>query len=336
MIKMNYGDTSHQDTLERTFQSLLDNAAVRQKEWTRLRKRLYGLDNTLKTILPTQLKEMMILPYTALAEIYEKYVGLGLSKTDIIHIDLKALFSYDAHINSKGNKYKALSSDFIGFFKNENNGFEIHTCHYCNMAYINYFNSDNGKRTQFDLDHVLDKGRCPIVALSLYNLVPACPTCNGPHIKGQRVMSVLLAQRMKLSPTSVHYDFENKVKLWIRPKLAKVHNTNFLKHQEDYEITFDTSLDSDYDMEIDFFYLRQRYNYHKCEALRLADLKVQYTPAKIVEMAKIICNIGKGKKIKTIPISRFVINQIRADIFDSGFTDKYHRAFGKLHKDILG
>ncbi len=335
MIKMNYGDTKHQKNLEVTFQSLLDDVTARQKEWIRLRKELYKLDNTFKTILPIQLKDMMILPYTVIAQIYEKYVNLKFVKTDEKHVDLKALFSYDTHTNSKGNKYKALSSDFISFFKDENNGFEIHTCHYCDMAYINYFNSGNGKRTQFDLDHILDKGRCPLVALSLYNLVPACPTCNGPHIKGKRVMPTSLIQRMKLSPTSVQYDFENKVKLWIKPKLAKVHNTNFLKHQKDYEIAFDTSQDPDYKVEIDFFYLHQRYNYHKCKALRLADLKAQYTPAKIKEMAKIICNIGKRKKLTATFASHVVINQIRADIFESGFTDKYHRAFGKLYKDIL-
>lgn len=329
---MDYGDANHQTVLEKEFQSLLDGADKRQEEWTRLRKKLYGLDKDLKTILPDKLKKIMILPFPDLAKIYEKYVNLKLSKKDEIHVELKALFNYD---EKKENKYKALSSDLIEFFKNEKNGFKIHTCHYCDMAYINYFISENGKRTQFDLDHVLDKGRCPLVALSLYNLVPACPTCNGPHIKGQRVMPSSLEQRQKLSPTSINYDFDKNVKLWIKPKLGTVHNTNLLKHQDEYEIAFDTSQDPDYDIEINFFYLRQRYNYHKCEALRLEDLKAKYTPEKIKEMAKIICNIGKGDEIKPTLASRFVIDQIKADIFNLDFTDKYHRAFGKLHKDIL-
>lgn len=228
-----------------------------------------------------------------------------------------------------------MRDDFINFFKDEKNGFEIHTCHYCDMAYINYFTTANGKRTQFDLDHVLDKGRCPLVALSLYNLVPACPTCNGPHIKGQRVMEVTLAQRQKLSPSSTIYDFENQVKIWIRPKQGKIHNTNMLKNQSEYELDFDTSSDSDYDKEIDFFFLRERYNYHKCEALRLVDLKEKYSDAKIVEMAKIICNIGKVKHNEMTLAALQMIEQIRSDIFDSNFFNKYHRAFGKLHKDIL-
>ncbi len=328
---MDYGDAYHQKILEEKFISLLDNAETRQKEWEELKKELCELDKTFSTILPNELKNIMILPFHNLAEIYEKYVELKLSKKEI-HIKLKALFNYDKR--EKGQRYKALNKEIIEFFKDEKNGFEIHTCHYCDMAYINYFISDkNNKRTQFDLDHVLDKGSCPLVALSLYNLVPACPTCNGPHIKGKRVMPSLLAQRKKLSPTSNLYDFDKKVKLWIKPKFGTVHNTNLLKHQDEYEIAFDTSLDSDYENEIDFFYLRQRYNYHKCEALRLEDLKAKYTPKRIKEIAKIICNVDKIKH--TTSTYRFIIDQIRIDIFNSEFIDKYHRAFGKLHKDIL-
>ena len=274
MIKMYYGDAAHQKVLENRFVSLLDDETNRHKEWTTLRKDLYKLDVHFKKLLPSQLKKLMVMPFTELAVIYEYYVALGLAKDDKLHLSLKALFSYD---KAKGSPFKALSEAFIGFFKDEKNGFKIHSCHYCDMAYINYFPYANGKRTQFDLDHVLDKGRCPLVALSLYNLVPACPTCNGPHIKGQRVMEVSLAQRQKLSPSSPLYDFDNKVKIWIRPITGKISNTNMLSNQSKYVLDFDTSADTDYEKEIAFFYLRERYNYHKCEALRLADLKAKYS-----------------------------------------------------------
>lgn len=211
------------------------------------------------------------------------------------------------------------------------------------MTYINYFQYEEvtksgkrrGIRTQFDLDHVLDKGRCPLVALSLYNLVPACPTCNGPHIKGKRVMDVNLNQRQKLSPTSNLYDFDNQVKIWLRPKIERITNMDFLKHMDDYELDFDTLSDADYDKEIDFFYLKERYNYHKCEALRLAELKVKYTSSKIIEMARIICNTGKGEQNEPIPFANMIIEQIRRDIFGLEFSNEHHRSFHKLRKDIL-
>lgn len=338
MIKMNYGDAEHQKELEGKFVELLDNADKRQKVWFKLRKKLYKIEDDFKKLLPTQFKKMMILSYTQLAEIYETYTTSGIVENKDLHLKLRKLFSYT---KVKGGKFNALSNSIIEFFKN--NDFDIHTCHYCEMAYINYFKydktSNNGKqnviRTQFDLDHVLDKGRCPLVALSLYNLVPVCPTCNGPHIKGKRRMDVNLSQRKKLSPTSELYDFDNKVKIWIRPKTARNFNEVSLKHLDDYEVEFDTLLDEDYDKEIDFFYLRERYNYHKCEALRLAELKVKYTSSKIIEIAKIISNIGERGQNEQIFKANILIEQIRRDIFGLEFSEEYHRTLHKLRKDIL-
>lgn len=340
MIKMDYGDAEHRKKLEERFVALLDDADERQKTWGKLRKRLYNLKNEFKMLLPTQLKKLMILPYTKLAEIYDTYATLRLAEKDDLYLALKELFSYT---KEKGGRFNALSDSIIDFFKNKNNGFDIHTCHYCDMTYINYFQYEEvtksgkrrGIRTQFDLDHVLDKGRCPLVALSLYNLVPACPTCNGPHIKGKRVMDVNLNQRQKLSPTSNLYDFDNQVKIWLRPKIERITNMDFLKHMDDYELDFDTLSDADYDKEIDFFYLKERYNYHKCEALRLAELKVKYTSSKIIEMARIICNTGKGEQNEPIPFANMIIEQIRRDIFGLEFSNEHHRSFHKLRKDIL-
>lgn len=340
MIKMDYGDDEHRKKLEGKFVALLDDADERQKTWANLRRRLYKLNNKFKRLLPTQLNKLIILPYTELAEIYDAYAALRLNKEDKLHLALKELFSYT---KEKGGRFNALSDSIIEFFKNKNNNFDIHTCHYCDMTYINYFQYEevakNRKRkeirTQFDLDHVLDKGRCPLVALSLYNLVPACPTCNGPHIKGKRVMDVTLKQRQKLSPTSNLYDFDNQVKIWLRPKTERISNTDFLKHLDDYELDFDTLSDADYDKEIDFLYLRERYNYHKCEALRLVELKVKYTPSKITEMARIICNTGKGEQKEPTPNANMITEQIRRDIFGLEFSNEHHRAFQKLRKDIL-
>ena len=104
---------------------------------------------------------------------------------------------------------------------------------------------------------------------------------------------------------------------------------------DDYELDFDTLSDADYDKEINFLYLRERYNYHKCEALRLADLKAKYTPSKIKEMARIICNTGKEEQNEPTHIANVITEQIRRDIFGLDFSNEHHRAFHKLRKDIL-
>lgn len=331
MIRMNYGTAEQQKKIEKRFIDLLDNRANRNSEWHKLRTTLCNKSPDFKNILPENIEEIMTLPFQGLVDIYIKYVDLKLPKSDQLHNDLKSLFSYE---NSKGKNYKAMRPAIIEFFKDRNNGFEIHTCHYCDMTYINYFNYGRNKRTQFDLDHVLDKGSCPIVALSLYNLVPSCPTCNGPHIKGKRKMAVEKEQRIKLSPTSTQYDFENKVKIWLRPRNAKLANINLMEHSDDYSIEFDTRLDKDYDNEIDFFHLRERYEYHKCEALRLKDLQNKYTASKIKELAHIICNTGNDKSSTTFAANNMV-DQIRNDIFELNYMKRHHRAFSKLHYDIL-
>lgn len=76
-------------------------------------------------------------------------------------------------------------------------------------------------------DHVLDKGRCPILALSLFNLVPSCQVCNGNRIKGRRLLYTDARLRKKLSPTNLNYDFEGKVKIEVRNKKGECPNTGF-------------------------------------------------------------------------------------------------------------
>ena len=51
---------------------------------------------------------------------------------------------------------------------------DVTVCPYCNRAYIN--RSKN--HTVCQLDHFFDKAAYPIMAVSFYNLIPSCGTCN--------------------------------------------------------------------------------------------------------------------------------------------------------------
>jgi len=51
----------------------------------------------------------------------------------------------------------------------------ISTCPYCNRNSIVNYGKDG---TTVELDHYFDKGTYPYLAISLYNLVPSCHTCN--------------------------------------------------------------------------------------------------------------------------------------------------------------
>ena len=54
----------------------------------------------------------------------------------------------------------------------------IQVCPYCNRNYIFNFNKKNQEEATAQLDHFFDKKDYPYLAVSLYNLVPSCSTCN--------------------------------------------------------------------------------------------------------------------------------------------------------------
>ena len=53
----------------------------------------------------------------------------------------------------------------------------VDTCPYCNRNYIYYLNDQGGIKPQ--IDHFYPTSKYPIFALSYYNLIPSCQTCNG-------------------------------------------------------------------------------------------------------------------------------------------------------------
>lgn len=58
----------------------------------------------------------------------------------------------------------------------------IMVCPYCNMNYAITYN-DKDKKLRADLDHFFPQVNHPLLALSLYNLVPSCNICNS-RLKG--------------------------------------------------------------------------------------------------------------------------------------------------------
>lgn len=70
----------------------------------------------------------------------------------------------------------------------------VKTCPYCNLHYtlcIEDFDKDGVKKmmAKFEFDHFFDKASYPILSMSLYNLIPSCPTCNNG--KRQKVLPLV-------------------------------------------------------------------------------------------------------------------------------------------------
>lgn len=332
MIKLHYGTDIERQALADEYVTIFPNGVQMDSDWKALRSDIVKAVAGLNAVLPESLKEFLKKPYEKLVDIYEMYVANETVINQDIKIRARLLFSYDRfeYKGSVGNKH---SARIARFFMNHAKEMQIYTCHYCDMAYINaYPTGPRKKNNHFDLDHVLDKGRCPILALCFFNLVPVCPVCNG-RIKSVRQVATSTAERKLLSPTNPNYDFENNVTIWMDHPDGKCSTFGYEKRMDEYELKFDTHKAPIYEKEIDFFRLVPRYNFHKCEALRLMDLKERYTDSRIVEMARLIMGDDKSKTKDSS--ADVIINQIKKDIFADDYINDYHRTFGKLHRDIM-
>ena len=175
-------------------------------------------------------------------------------------------------------------------------------------------------KNHFDLDHVLDKGNCPITAISLMNFVPSCSVCNE-KLKKSKVLGRDGKPIEGLSPTSKNFDFDNQVTFRLIPKTWKKFDKRPTANQHDYELVMSVE-NPDYDIFIEMFNLRERYRFHKMEALFWLELKFRYPDSRIEMMAN------------SFNDPSYSAQRIKDDIFQR-VLDQRERCFEKLKRDIL-
>lgn len=122
-----------------------------------------------------EIRELIISKPGRLIELWEEklnlYVGLGKSSDDFIN---------------QASKLFVDSGYTDWFLKNKINyklakGLDRHTCVYCNREYIFVYKrkeGEKGKGMVPQFDHWFPKQDYPLLALSFYNLIPSCATCN--------------------------------------------------------------------------------------------------------------------------------------------------------------
>lgn len=92
--------------------------------------------------------------------------------------------------NKNSNIYKILFNVFIsnGYDKIDKFKFikdiGLKSCAYCNRSYT--FTINRNRKLKPEIDHFYPKALYPYLAMSYYNLIPSCPTCNGFGAKGQK------------------------------------------------------------------------------------------------------------------------------------------------------
>ena len=129
------------------------------------------------------------------------------------------------------------------------------TCPYCNRNFINMIKVCNtgdelAYKSIFELDHFYSKSDYPMLAVSLYNLIPVCPACN--RIKGQKVFE--------------YYPYAAKSS-WNAKFSFNVLNCNMNK-VEDIELKMEFKDEKEKEME-QSLYLRELYENHKDIALEI-------------------------------------------------------------------
>ncbi len=214
---------------------------------------------------------------------------------------LKQIFNYEGNNQSK---------KITPFFTNN---FNFRTCFYCNKDFITNFNTSKNVST-FQLDHFYDKGTYPYLALSFYNLILSCPTCNSSKVKGtQNCFETCIA------PNDKNFDFENKVKfkLLLDTNCKNLH----IKEKEDIDTPLKEQFSNEYDKYIEVFKLNERYKAHKDIVYEMVTKAELYPESRLKEL----------QDLTGIPFQ-----QIKKDIFNliDENEDLSKKPFSKLIKDI--
>lgn len=225
-------------------------------------------------------EDMLTLSFPQLVKIYYKYKEIindfPLNEKKEINTRFSSIYNYNSH-----------RSKIREFISNPDNKFEIFNCVYCDLKQVKGYEFPKGKyNREFHADHVLDKGTCPLVGLSIHNFVPSCPVCNEAPLKGTNELGKTKEDTLILSPKSKFNKFNDKVKFKIRPDSSPVRDLDYI-NGKGWEIYCDyNDVDSIYDQTINMFRLEARYNAEKkyfCETFR--QLKTHPKPV-IEEMAK--------------------------------------------------
>jgi len=204
--------------------------------------------------------------------------------------------------------YTKLQSDKIKPFFEDN--LEISTCYYCNIDYVNSYTTSGKKKNKFTLDHYYDKATYPYLALSLYNLIPSCYTCNSKLKKNEEFKN--------LAPSSQKYDFHQKVKfkLFLDKDCKNLH----IESKDDIDIPLKENYSNEYDKYIQIFKLNERYKVHKDIVFEMMHNAQLYPQSRLKEL----------QDLTGVPFQ-----QIKKDIFKllDNDVDLSKEPFSKLRYD---
>ncbi len=178
---------------------------------------------------------------------------------------------------------------------------DLKSCPYCNRNYtFTVVNKDGKMRPQ--IDHFYPKSKYPFLAMSFFNLIPSCPSCN--HIKSDKLEENLI------NPYEIE---ENNLKFTYTPKSIDFANVEREKYNFDsFEIEV---LGNEANRKT--FKLDELYKQHKDIVLELLIKKAYYPESYIKELSSfgfnkeeiyryLMCNYTQDKDLHKRPLSKLI------------------------------
>lgn len=221
---------------------------------------------------------------------------------------LEEIFAYDTFMDKITLKKK------LRVYIIEASGVEV--CPYCNRQYIDVFDKANDEAKAIaQLDHYYPKVEYPLYALSLYNLIPSCASCNqGKSTNYQDV----------IYPFSETADIENQ-DAYFRIKPADLDKLMGKKLPE-IEYAFD--YDDEKKQHADFFHHENMYQNHQRFAQRLLRAQKLDNKAYLEGMNKVL----EDSKIR---LSEGELKELLYG-FNGSDEELLQKPLSKLARDIIG
>lgn len=217
-----------------------------------------------------------------------------------LYNDIKEVYRYDLFVSRKKGWNAYVLSELL----------KVNVCPYCNRNYTYTIRNKNGVIARPEFDHFYPQNKYPFLALSLFNLVPSCHTCN--HIKGK---TDTFSSKIKYHHPYME-GYENTIYFNSGITLEK-----FLADGFKSEILI--SLDSSKSDNINWFHLNDIYSHHTDIAQDIFLKTQHYSKSTLIGLAEIVNN-----KDPSVDLYKWVLNNYD-DPKDFG-----KRPFSKLVRDI--
>lgn len=220
---------------------------------------------------------------------------------------VKSLYNLSEEINIAGKLEKINTFIVRNFIDSGGKGLLV--CPYCNRNYVN----NRGKVLSSEMDHFYNKNKYPMFAISLYNFIPSCSSCN--RIKG--------IKELKINPFL--RDDTNKIKFDITIDV------------DGYKIDFIHDLDGDAEGKnnieelkkdvIDILRLDEVYKIHDIEIKEMVERERKFDSEYREYLKKIFPEEGSEleKKIDVL---------IYGDVVFTPDEELVNKSLGKFKKDV--